>query len=69
MAEQKLLIELKWENGVGFVMSSKLGTGPEIEVVSMMEDAETSTVWSGIQSACIAYMQKKLSDIGRDMMV
>ena len=67
MAESTLLLRLRWENGIHFTLSSKIGEEPYIDVVSMKEDAETSTIWGGIQASCISYMQKKLTDIGKEM--
>ena len=69
MAKQKqTVLRLTWENKVGFTLSAKYGEEEFIDVISMREDAETATIWGAIQSACVGYVQKLLSNIGQELM-
>ena len=67
MAETKVVVTLKWENGNYFTLTSKEGDGEVITILRMEENACISKLWDNAQGVCINFASHLLSRIGNEM--
>lgn len=67
MASQTIQIKLTWENGVSFVMKSKLNEGAEISVVEIAENTRIESIWGHVTDLCTQFFRDELNAIGNEM--
>lgn len=67
MASQTVQIKLTWENGVSFVMKSKLNEEAEVSVVEVAENARIESIWGNLTDLCVQFFRDELNAIGNEM--
>jgi len=67
MANHEYELQLKWENGVSFEMTTKYDNGAVFTVVKMDENQSIAILWPYIDKICRSYFNKITGEIGTEM--
>jgi hypothetical protein len=68
MAQQVRELKISWENGEEFKMETQLDGGGWMTIVEMEENGCISTLWdNGVESACKAFFNTTIQNIGAEM--
>lgn len=67
MAETKIELELKWENGKFFEFTCKENDGEPIVIAHHEENACIDKLWVHIQAAALTAMAHLMTRIGKEM--
>ena len=67
MAEQKIEIDITWENQVGFSVEFKKNGGDTITILDADENGEIALLWPHYEAAILAFITRRLAFIGDEM--